>query len=402
MDHQARRARNARICTENEAIIRTGEYRSPGTSARINLTSLVTSSKAGTKSYTSGGTGRLLQRWDPSALPPSVVSGPSARASHPVYATTFEITAETSTQAAERLAAGQAPAIAVLNFASAKHPGGGYLTGATAQEEDLCRSSALYTTLLAARDFYKAHRESSDARYTHRVIWSPDVPVYRDNDYKLLAMPYLVSFITVAAPNLGPLIKGNARSLQHIPELLEERAARFLAVAAHHRARTLVLGAWGCGVFQNDPVVVARVFRDLLLSPKGLFYGTFEKIVFAIYDPSKEQTTMKAFTAAFAAAPNVSHYGGDTLKKMRAAVSLPASGPAPGGSSGRMLVSPPASPPPRSPVRSPPPARRDAPTSPQPPVTAAKAPRTGGTPSAGQAARGGSKPQRTLFDFGFK
>ncbi|WOO77516.1 uncharacterized protein LOC62_01G001092 [Vanrija pseudolonga] len=398
MDHQARRARNARICTENEAIIRSGEYRSPGTSARINLASLVTASKGGTKSYTSGGTGRLLQRWDPSALPPSIVSGPSARASHPVHATTFEVTAETSTQAAERLAAGQAPAIAVLNFASAKHPGGGYLTGATAQEEDLCRSSALYTTLLAARDFYKAHRESSDARYTHRVIWSPDVPVYRDNDYKLLPMPYLVSFITVAAPNLGPLIKGNARSLQHIPELLEERAARFLAVAAHHGARTLVLGAWGCGVFQNDPVVVARVFRDLLLRPKGLFYGAFEKVVFAIYDPSKEQATMKAFTAAFAAAPNVSHYGGDTLKKMRAAVSLPA----PGGSS-TALASPPGSPPPRSPVPSPPPVRRDAPTSPQPSGAAQKAPRTGATPSAGQAARGGAaKPQRTLFDFGFK
>ncbi|TXT13390.1 hypothetical protein VHUM_00757 [Vanrija humicola] len=388
MDHQARRARNARICTENEAIIRAGEYRSPGTNARINLASLVTASKAGTKSYTSGGTGRLLQRWDPSA--------------HPVYSTTFEVTAETSTQAAERLAAGQAPAIAVLNFASAKHPGGGYLTGATAQEEDLCRSSALYTTLLAARDFYKAHRESSDARYTHRVIWSPDVPVYRDNDYALLPMPYLASFITVAAPNLGPLIKGNARSLQHIPELLEERAARFLAVATHHRARTLVLGAWGCGVFQNDPVVVAGVFRDLLLDPKGIFYGAFEKVVFAIYDPSKEQATMKAFTVAFPAAPNVSHYGGATIKQMRAAVSLPASG----ASSSRPPASPTRSPPPPSPTRSSQPAVRDAATSARSPRSrdpAAKAPRTGGgAASAGQAARGAKPPQRTLFDFGFK
>ncbi|KAL1408149.1 hypothetical protein Q8F55_004952 [Vanrija albida] len=393
MDYQARRARNARISKENEAIIRAGEYRSPGSNARINLAALVTNSKAGVKSYTAGGTGRLLQRWDPSALPPSVVSGPSSRASHPVYSTTFEITAETSTQAAERLAAAQAPAIAVLNFASAKHPGGGYLTGATAQEEDLCRSSALYTTLMAARDFYKAHRESSDARYTHRVVWSPDVPVYRDNDYALLPMPYTVSFITVAAPNLVPLIKGDARSLKYIPELLEERAARFLAVAAHHRARTLVLGAWGCGVFQNDPVVVARVFRELLLDPKGLFYGAFEKIVFAIYDPSAEQVTMKAFTAAFPVSPKVSHLGGGTLKKLQAAASLPV--PMPGA--GRTLASPPPSPPP--------PARRDAPTSPLSPGAAAKAPRTGSTPSGasgGQAARSSKPPQRTLFDFGFK
>jgi hypothetical protein len=122
--------------------------------------------------------------------------------------TLFEVTVESSLQAARRLHLAGATRIAVLNFASARNPGGGYLGGAKAQEEDLCRHSLLYPCLLQAPDYYAAHLSSADLLYSHRVI-----------------------------------------------------AERVLAVAAHHGARRLVLGAWGCGVFRNDPREVADAFH---------------------------------------------------------------------------------------------------------------------------------------------
>src|SRR5258705_8268933 len=62
-------------------------------------------------------------------------------------ACSFEVTGETTGAAARRLASTHAH-VAVLNFASAKNPGGGFLGSARAQEEDLARASALYPCLL--------------------------------------------------------------------------------------------------------------------------------------------------------------------------------------------------------------------------------------------------------------
>jgi uncharacterized protein (TIGR02452 family) len=69
----------------------------------------------------------------------------------------------------------------VLNFASAKNPGGGFLNGARAQEESLARSSALYPCLRKS-GMYDHHRASGDCLYTDWMIVSPEVPVYRDDE----------------------------------------------------------------------------------------------------------------------------------------------------------------------------------------------------------------------------
>lgn len=188
--------------------------------------------------------------------------------------------------------------IAVLNFASARNPGGGYLRGARAQEEDLCRVSALYTTLLHAPDYYASHRESRDPAYSHRVIYSPDVPVFRDVRYALLEAPYQVAFLTSPAPNAGVIAQARPADVATVPNLLTARAARVLAVAAHNGRRSLVLGAWGCGVFRNDPVEVAAAFRRNLTAG-GKFAGVFERIVFAILDNSAGRRNLAAFRAAF-------------------------------------------------------------------------------------------------------
>ncbi|MFC1405079.1 MULTISPECIES: TIGR02452 family protein [Streptacidiphilus] len=211
----------------------------------------------------------------------------------------IEVTAEGSLAAAQRLFRAGPGEIAVLNFASARNPGGGYLRGAKAQEEDLCRHALLYHCLLQAPEYYAAHRASDDLLYSDRVIWSPGVPVIRDEDGGLLAEPFPVSFLTSPAPNAGQVLRRSPGAGAEIRAVLRRRAARVLAVAAHHRVRRLVLGAWGCGVFANDPAEVASAFRDLLV-PGAELRSAFDEVVFAVRDRASPSANREAFREAFA------------------------------------------------------------------------------------------------------
>lgn len=215
------------------------------------------------------------------------------------HRTVFEVTAEGSLGAARRLHLSGAGRIAVLNFASARNPGGGYVGGARAQEEDLCRTALLYPCLLQAPDYYAAHRASSDLLYSDRVIWSPDVPVHRGDDGRLLAEPYPVSFLTCAAPNAGEVLRRDPGAGDTVRRTLYRRAERVLAVAAHHGARRLILGAWGCGVFRNDPNDVAGAFHSHLTGD-GAFSSAFERVVFAVWDRSPRSANRAAFAERFA------------------------------------------------------------------------------------------------------
>lgn len=213
--------------------------------------------------------------------------------------TRFEVTGESSTQAAQRLTAAGPGPVAVLNFASARNPGGGYLNGAQAQEEALCRASALYATLRRAPEFYDHHRADRSPFYTDRVIHSPGVPVFRDDRGRLLDVPYTVGFLTSPAPNAGVIASRTPDQARRIPAALASRAERVLETAAERGYRRLVLGAWGCGVFRNDPEAVAGAFHALLTAG-GRFAGHFEEIVFAVLDRTAEGPTLGAFRRAFA------------------------------------------------------------------------------------------------------
>ncbi|GAA2461158.1 TIGR02452 family protein [Streptomyces mauvecolor] len=213
--------------------------------------------------------------------------------------TRIEVTGESSLDAARRMVStGEAGAVAVLTFASARNPGGGFLKGAQAQEEALCRSSALYATLLRAPDFYAHHRGDRDVFYTDRVIHSPGVPVFRDDRGRLLDVPYLAGFLTSAAPNAGVIRTRTPEEAHRIGPALDARAERVLETAALHGYRRLVLGAWGCGVFRNDPGRVAAAFRDHLTGD-GRFAAHFDEVVLAVLDRTKDQATLGAFEAAF-------------------------------------------------------------------------------------------------------
>jgi uncharacterized protein (TIGR02452 family) len=201
-----------------------------------------------------------------------------------------EVTDEDTLTAGRRLGEGTA----CLVFASAKNPGGGFLGGAKAQEEDIARACALYACQLRAPDFYAFHRQQGDLRYSDRVIHSPDVPVIRDGDGNLLDEPYTLSFLTSAAPNLGAIRPNQPQYVDDVPAVLRRRALRVLTVAAAHGHRKLVLGAWGCGVFRNDPVVVAGAFAYALGQ-----VDRFDRVTFAILDRLRGTPTRSAFERVF-------------------------------------------------------------------------------------------------------
>jgi uncharacterized protein (TIGR02452 family) len=188
--------------------------------------------------------------------------------------------------------------IGCLNFASAKNPGGGFLNGSQAQEEALARSSALYPCLLKAPEYYERNRANHSTIYLDLVIYSPLVPFFRNDDGDLLEQPVLASVITAPAPNAGAVMQNEPRNTDKIVPALRRRAELVLCIARLHKIENLVLGAWGCGVFRNDPAMVAGILADLLNDP-GRFKNAFNKVIFAVYDRTDEQQTFKAFRAVF-------------------------------------------------------------------------------------------------------
>jgi uncharacterized protein (TIGR02452 family) len=209
----------------------------------------------------------------------------------------MEVQNETTFEALQRLADG-VDHVGCLNFASAKNPGGGFLSGAQAQEEALARSSALYSCLLRASDYYEKNRAYRSAIYLDLIIFSPLVPFFRDDSGALLERPILASIISAPAPNAGAVADNEPGNMVLLEPAFRRRAELVLRTAQGHAVDKLVLGAWGCGVFRNDPRMVARIFSELLYIP-GTFDGVFSEVVFAVYDRSPGQQTYRAFAEVF-------------------------------------------------------------------------------------------------------
>ena len=204
----------------------------------------------------------------------------------------LEVMSGTTIEAILRLHRKGKDRICVLNFASAKKPGGGFINGAIAQEESLARSSALYQSLIQFPDFYQGNQAPL---YTPKMIYSPNVPFFKDDRGSYLPEPVKASVITCAAPNLTGLggdefavyvgwqrndVLKN-RLLGTLHEVFVHRIYNILKLAYDKREENLILGAWGCGVFKNDPKLVASYFKEVIASE---FLGKFESITFAIYD----------------------------------------------------------------------------------------------------------------------
>ena len=195
-----------------------------------------------------------------------------------------EVTSETTQIAVKRLFDEGLKDIVLLNFASAKNPGGGFINGAKAQEEDLARCSTLYQCLQMQPEYYQANRSQDSMLYTDHIIYSPDVPWFRTRSRDDPNELYFASVITAPAPNASQAVRHGETTASVNAKVLH-RSRCILEVALNNNHKNLVLGAWGCGVFGNDPDVIAAAFKYWLESQ--LYCDKFNKIVFAVYDRSK-------------------------------------------------------------------------------------------------------------------
>ena len=183
----------------------------------------------------------------------------------------------------------------VHNFASASNPGGGVVRGSSAQEECLCRCSGLYFCLNVDemwKGFYYPHRDAHNPIHNDDIIYTPGVTVFKTDTGipKLMSESdwYDVDVITCAAPNLRPNpsniwnpADGDAVTMKDsdLLALHEKRLRRILNVAAVEGVETIVLGAFGCGAFRNNPEVVALANKNII---KEYLY-TFKNIEYAVY-----------------------------------------------------------------------------------------------------------------------
>lgn len=226
-----------------------------------------------------------------------------------IYETDITVTGDRSFQAAMRLSKEYEDAkIAVMNFANAFKAGGAVERGASAQEESLCRISTLYPVIRRRYlhdKFYQYHKNRNTPKASDSLIYSEGIIICKTDEDIPKRMDskdwVTVDVITIAAPDLRKknnihfnLINGGAA--MNNAELFGyhvRRAIHMLTVAAYMKVDILILGAFGCGAFENDPEVVARAYKVALQE----FPKVFKKIEFAIYCPPGGSKNYDAFKA---------------------------------------------------------------------------------------------------------
>ena len=199
--------------------------------------------------------------------------------------------------------------VCVHNFASASNPGGGVTRGSNAQEECLCRCSSLYFCLNTKRmweQFYTPHRAMHNPIHNDDIIYTPSVVVFKTDtvEPKLLQEKdwYKVNMITCAAPNLRNR-PSNAYNTgdgevsvkvtdKELFDIHEKRLRRILDVAIMNGNEVVVLGAFGCGAFANNPKVVAEAAKKVIRD----YRQSFVTIEFAIYCSPWDSENYKIFS----------------------------------------------------------------------------------------------------------
>ena len=186
--------------------------------------------------------------------------------------------------------------VGVLNFASARKAGGGFMTGAQAQEESLCLCSGLYSCLTTeeGRKYYAENDKEHFACYTDAMIYSSKVPFFKNSQNQ--NVDYVcVDVLTCPAINRGVLMGtvNTAKNIDVYDAKMRDRMFKCLCLFKERGCKTLILGAFGCGVFGNHPATISKNWFDLL----SYYDFGFEHIVFAVYDRPPNMSCFNHFSA---------------------------------------------------------------------------------------------------------
>lgn len=179
--------------------------------------------------------------------------------------------------------------VAILNFADALIPGGLVLYGAPTQEENICRCSNLYETLIESPLYYNMNRLLGKSTYLDIMIYSPNILVFKDDISYTEIPPVKMDVITCPAPSCY-LKDADAE------KLFTKRIKKILIAAQKQGVNKIVLGAWGCGAFGQNPEVVGKSFAKVLKGVKA-----FDKVIFAIISSQglNESSNYTLFKKAF-------------------------------------------------------------------------------------------------------
>lgn len=159
--------------------------------------------------------------------------------------------------------------LAALNFADAYCPGGLVWHGEETQEECLCRCSSLYECLNKDEcqyNYYNYNQNLGSGLFSDRLIYSENVPFFRDENYKMIVSPAYCDIVSCPAP----LACKDC-------DVLIKRIKCIIGSAYNKGVDTVILGSWGCGAFGNNPYLVAIAFKTVLEE-----YKIFDKVIFAI------------------------------------------------------------------------------------------------------------------------
>jgi uncharacterized protein (TIGR02452 family) len=185
--------------------------------------------------------------------------------------------------------------VAILNFASATSPGGGWLDGARAQEESLARSSTLVHAL-RDDDMYQNETHWRNPFYDDTVIVSPGVPFFRHHNGQFLDSPWQGDVITSAAVMANAVQTYMPERFGEIGATMQQRTQKVFQVATTLDADILILGAWGCGAFGNDPEEIAQMMLDTM---QLVDMRRFVAIDFAVADVKDALENYPAFATRF-------------------------------------------------------------------------------------------------------
>ncbi|OHT02486.1 hypothetical protein TRFO_30371 [Tritrichomonas foetus] len=169
--------------------------------------------------------------------------------------------------------------VCAINASHPTKPCGNWLTGDYSHECILSRQSALFASVSQNRcdKMFKSHKfDNLDHLYSDHMIYSPNVPVIRDSDEKMLEFPFNVTIISTTPPDM---YESRCPS-KMVYEVLERRIRKAIQLAYQKRHDGIILDAFGCDIYGNDPEVVCEIYKKLLIDENLCAY--FKKVVFAI------------------------------------------------------------------------------------------------------------------------